>query len=1110
MEKLYTYFRRCRECFNLAGKLWAGLALMVLLILPALNVLAQKVMISGTVKDAQGGALPGVSVTLKGTTQTSTTNGDGKYQISAPGRESILIFRFVGYGSQERSAGATGPLNVVMQEENNKLDEVVVVGYGTQKKVNVIGSISAIDAKSIENRPVSNLSSSLGGLSSGVSVRQGSGRPGSDGATIRIRGTGTLNNNSALVIIDGIIGSMDAVNPIDVESVSILKDAAAASIYGSLAANGVILVTTKKGKSGKTSVSYTGLTSIANPTNMPGFVTDYVTHMRLVNQGYTNLGQTPVYTAATIAQWEAANANPGGFTAQGIPNYVAYPNTDWAKTIFENNIVQQHNLSVNGGTENTHFLLSAGYLNNPGTMANTGIDKYNLRINVESRITKFLTLGTQTFASLQKSGLANTDNAFNFLRQTNPGVYPIYNGLYGFATAAEESSTTNNILTYLYGTGGDDQESRFNTTVFAKVDILKGLKFESRFNYQTRFEELNTHNNTYERWNFATNTVKSTATSPDQLSTYYAFNKDYTTTIDNTLRYNVTLGKDHDLGVLAGYNQYYFNYYDFNVSKQGLIDQTITTPSSATTLVSSTGNEYDYSMRSYFGRLNYAYKSRYLIEGVFRYDGSSRFAENNRWGFFPAFSAGWRIAQEPFMENINNTISNLKLRASWGKTGNNATTASSNGSATSGNYDYQAAYGSTNYSFNGAASNGLISTKFANNNMQWETTTTTNIGLDGNLFKGAMNFEIDLYHKKTDGILFTPTIPLTAGTATAAIENIAQVSNKGLEVTLGYSGKAGDFKYGVSGNLAYNFNRVEKYKGLFQAGYTTDATGKSVYSSNLGSVSSGTTTRILQGHTYNELYLYNTYKGSGSYFNTDGSVNTKGGPKDGMIRTTQDMAWLNAMVAAGYSFQPSGSIGKTKLYYGDLIYADNNGDGIYGNSYDQSFSNKSSTPKYNFGLSFNFAYKNIDLSMLWSGSAGMWYYWNATGYNNSIVSLGNAVSNIIATDHYYYNEANPSDPANNLTARYPRLKNTTDVQNANVASDFYLYNASYVKLKNLQIGYTLSKRLTDKLAMSRARLFLSGENLLTITSYPGLDPEIGSSIGYPTMRQYALGLNVTF
>ncbi|MBB5634495.1 TonB-linked SusC/RagA family outer membrane protein [Pedobacter cryoconitis] len=1105
MKKLYLNVIRCSLMFTV-------LLLSALTLVSPLSLFAQSKVISGTVTDEQQLPIPGVSIQVKGTAKSTQTDGNGQYKIQADGKAGI-VFTAIGFTTQILSAGSNGILNVNLRATSTGLNEVVVVGYGTQKKVNVIGSIATINAKSLENRPITNLSSGLAGLSAGIAVNQSSGKPGSDGATIRIRGAGTLNNNNPLVIIDGIAGSMDAVNPNDVESMSLLKDAAAASIYGSLAANGVILITTKKGAQGRLSVNYTSMFSIAEPANMPKFVTDYITHMNLVNEGYRNLGQTPVYTEATKALWAAANADPDGLTAQGIPNQVAYPNTDWAKAIFEHNLVQQHNLSLNGGTENTQYLLSAGYLNNPGTMANTGSDRFQLRINLQSKINKFLTLGTQTFASLQTFGMASTANAFNFLRQTTPGVYPVYNGLYGFPSAAEESATANNILTYLYSTGGKDQESRFNTTVFANFAIYKGLSFETRFNYQTRFEEKNSYSNTFEKWNFATNTLKVAATTPDQLSTSYFFNKNYSTTIDNVLRYNTTIAEKHDLGVLLGYNQNYYNYYNWDATKTGLIDESITTLGSATTMTSINGDAYDYAIRSFFGRLNYAYKSKYLLEGVFRYDGSSKFAPNNRWGFFPAFSAGWRISQEPFMKSINDYVGNLKLRASYGKTGNNVM----NADASLGNYDYKAVYGSTPYSFNGLPVTGLIQSKFANGDLKWETTTVTNLGLDGTLFKGAVNFEVDLYNKFTEGILYVPTIPLTVGNATAATKNIAEISNKGIELTLGYTGKSGDFKYGVSGNFAYNFNRVKKYKGALQQGYTTDANGNQVYTSNIGSVSNGTIIRILEGQQANQYYLYNVYKGNGTYNNADGSVNIKGGPKDGMIRTPQDLAWLQSMVAAGYTFQPTGNVaGKTNITYGDLIYADNNGDGIYGNTYDQTFSNVSATPKYNFGLQLNFAYKGFDLSMLWAGSAGMKYYWNATGYNSSIVSLGNAVSTLIANDHYYYNPANPTDPANNINAHYPRLKNTTDVQNSGVASDFYLYNASYVKLKNLQLGYTLSEKLSRKAGMSRLRLYVSGENLFTITKFPGLDPELGVSggqyagVSYPTMRQYSLGLNVTF
>lgn len=1061
--------------------------------------------ITGKVTDDKGEALPGVNILLKGSSKGTTTDIKGEFKISVPDNNAVLVFSFVGFQPQEVAVGGKSVLTVTMLSSNKALDEVVVIGYGTQKKVNMTGSVAAISSSSIENRPVTNVSSSLAGLAPGVFVRQGSGKPGSDGATIRIRGTGTLNNSDALVIIDGIMGSMDAVNPNDIESISILKDAASASIYGSLAANGVIVITTKKGSQNKMNVTYTGLYSSSTPMNRPTFVSDNARHMRLFNEGARNIGQADVYSAATIALWDEANKNPDGLTALGIPNRVAYPNTDWGKVVLTNNVVQNHNIAVNGGSEKASYNLSMGYLDNQGLMKNTGLKRYQLRANVEARVNKFLTLGTQTFASNQSVGMANTDNLFNFLRQTTPGIYPYYNGKYGFAPAPEEPVTNNNLLTYLDGTGGNNNTNRFNTTVYATLTLLKGLTFETKMNYQMRMQEQNSYSNPIERWDFATNILRSQASTPDQLTTSYSFNKDYLLTFDNVLRYNTTIGRDHDLGGLIGYNQNYFDYYEFSATKKGLIDYTSTTLSSASDMSAISGSEYDRAMRSYFGRINYAFRSKYLLEANLRYDGSSKFASESRWGVFPSFSAGWRIMEEPFMESVRPYIQNMKLRASWGQLGNNIM----NSDLSRGNYDYQATYDKVNYSFNGISASGLVQSKYANALLQWEKTTVTDIGLEASILKGRVNVEVDYYNKLTDGILTTPPIYLTAGTKTAPTQNTAAVLNRGLEVAVTWKNRIGKVDFSIGGNFAYNMNNVTTYKGQLQEGWGTDANGNKVYNSNLGTVSSGGDNRILEGHKINEYYLLNLYKGDGSHFNADGTPNIKGGPKDGMIRTKDDMAWIQAMVAAGYTFQPVGKVGKSQIYYGDYIYADTNGDGIYGNSFDKSFTGTSADPKYNFGLNMSVAWNNFDFSMLWAGSGGLQYYWNAEGYNNSIVRLGNGVATRIADDHYYYNDANPEDPANNINGTFPRLKFGGDSQNT-ASSTAWLYDATYVKLKNVQLGYSLPQSLLKKISVNRARIFVSGENLLLITAYPGLDPEIGASVGYPTMKQFAMGVNVTF
>jgi hypothetical protein len=323
---------------------------------------------------------------------------------------------------------------------------------------------------------------------------------------------------------------------------------------------------------------------------------------------------------------------------------------------------------------------------------------------------------------------------------------------------------------------------------------------------------------------------------------------------------------------------------------------------------------------------------------------------------------------------------------------------------------------------------------------------------------------------------------------------------------LGTRGKIGNVKFNVSGNFAYTDNEVTKFRGKLVEGFVTDANGNKVYQSNLSAVYNG---GALEGKIIGEHYIYKVYKGTGNAFNADGSVNIKGGPKDGMLRTADDLKWAQAMLAAGYRLRPGNSIRRDAIWYGDLIYADLNGDGDYGNSFDRQFNNTSNLPKYVFGFNADFSWKQFDLSLIFSGAAGHRFSFNALGFNSSTVIWGNAVSADVAADRYYYNDADPSDPKNNINGKYPRLR-VSDGQNAAVGSDWWLYDASWVKLRNLQVGYNITPALAKKLSLQRARVFFSGENLFMITSFPGLDPEIGAGFSYPTMKQFAFGINVTF
>ncbi|OAV67828.1 Outer membrane receptor for ferrienterochelin and colicins [Bacteroidales bacterium Barb6XT] len=1065
-----------------------------------------KVTVQGVVADALG-AVAGVNVAEKGTANGTITNADGKFSLNVSAN-AMLVFSFIGYAEQQVAVKGQSFLSVELKEDMLVIDEVVVVGYGTQKKANLTGSVASVNfAEQSMSRPITTVSSALAGLSAGVAVMQGSGQPGSDGASIVIRGTGSLNDASPLVLIDGMQGVMDAVSPMDIESISILKDAASAAIYGSRAAHGVILITTKRGAKDRVNVNYTGRISFSRPSNLIDQVTDYADYMEWMNESFTNIGQNVHFSPSTIDLWREKTKDPNRLNENGVPNYVAYPNTDWQKELFGNGLIHDHNVSMNGGNAKMHFLISSGYLDNQGLVENTSMKKYSLRANIEANPTEWLKLGTRTFASMEDKDPGNFGDANNFLRQTTPGLYPRWNGKSGGPEAPEESATANSLYTFLNNRAGQLKKTRFNTTLFSQVTFMKGLSWDFNLNFQRRWDEDRTWTDgaSAEKVRFSDGKVLSPHTDPSLMSTSFNNYSNWNYTLENILRYNTMIAADHDISALAGYSEYYYYEYSTSGSKRGLIDQSINVPGSATEMLSIGGSAADRASRSFFGRVNYAYKSRYLLEANYRYDGHSRFHQDHRWGGFPGFSAGWRISEEGFMESTRHILDNLKVRASWGQLGN----AGGDGV---GDYEYQATYGSTNYSLGGTQSQGLASTAIANSLLTWESVTTTNIGVDAMLLKNRLTVEVDLYNKMTDGILYRPNIYYTMGSVTAPRLNIAELTNRGVELTASWRDRVGEVSYSVSANLNYNQNKVTKYKGEYKAGWTVDSNGKRVWSSNIGEVSNGGTTRILEGKIKDEFYIMDVYKGNGSRFNTDGTPNINGGPKDGIIRTPQDMEWLEAMIAEGYKFMPNQTIGKSKIWYGDPIFADANGDGIYGSADDYQFRNYSKAAKYNFGFQMGAAWKGFDLSLNWAGAAGRKIYWGSTtGYNTSAMRVGLALGTEVANNHYFYDPENPDDLRTNINAKYPRLVNgESGFQGTTGNTTMYLYNGDYLKLKNLTVGYTLPRPAAKAVHAEAVRAYFSGENLLTISSFPGQDPELDSAATYTSVRQFAFGVNVTF
>ena len=508
--------------------------------------------VTGRVSDAEG-ELSGANVVVKGSNVGALTGADGTYSINVPDNNAILLFSLMGYASQEVIVGSRAVIDVTLAEEVEMIDEVVVVAYGVQKKVNLTGSVSTVNAAKLENRSTTNLSTSLAGLASGVTVTQSSGKPGDDGAGIRIRGVGTFNSAylSPLVIVDGSEASINSVNSEDVESISFLKDAASASIYGSRGANGVLLITTKKGKRGETpKVTYTGLvSSIKMSGNAFRHETNYAEYMEMANRWYTNAkwNAATKYSQDVIAEWRAAESkDPNGTdNPYGVPNYLAYPSTQWVYHLFVPRTMQKHNVSVVGGSENSSYLFSLGYQDNPGTLQNTGLKSYTGRINLESQITKFLKVGTQTYATLQKREPGNTD--FTYMLQNLPATTVFHDGMYGFSV---DNASYNNVLADVMTRGGQYDQTALNTTWYAGVKLMEGLSAELRYNYQTVFDEENTFARKIDKKNFRTGEVKLGASSGDA-DVRRATTRSWNNTMTATLNYLKTIG-EHDLSALLG------------------------------------------------------------------------------------------------------------------------------------------------------------------------------------------------------------------------------------------------------------------------------------------------------------------------------------------------------------------------------------------------------------------------------------------------------------------------------------------------------------------------------------------------------------------------------
>ncbi|MDR2916130.1 MAG: TonB-dependent receptor [Tannerella sp.] len=997
---------------------------MLLAFISLQTVYAQNPEIKGVVTDEYGEGLPGVTVSVNNGEKGTITDVDGNYLFSGLSTGSVLKFTYIGYEPQEVKIQSQTVINIQMVPSSIILDEVVAVGYAVQKKVNLTGAVESVNVTDLLDKPVGVTSEALQGVSAGLTVTRSSGKPG-DGSTLRIRGIGTLGDSNPLVLIDGVEGDIDAVDPNMIENISVLKDAASAAIYGSRAANGVILVTTKRGaKNQQIKVDYNLHMGWQALTDKPKF-TDGYTYMVMHNEAMRNEEKKELYSAGYLQEYLDNKAiNPD-----------LYPDVDWQKEIYtESGFQQRHSISVSGGTEKLSSMAMFSFNEQNGIVANYNYKQYNLRFNNDYIVNRYLRLKADV--SLKKTGSDTPYDGENASSGIFYGVNraaPIYAALLSDGRYAANALGGSNTLANVHARGFDknNQHSflgRFSAVITpiegASVDVSympeysqSGLKkFEKPIAlYTPGFEE-------------------PTYSVPQKSYLEQRESKSWRNQLTAVATYQKTIGT-HDFGVLAGYEQIdyrnewlqgsrdNFTFVDYPEMNSGSLDN-----------VKNGGNAEEWALRSYFGRVNYAYASRYLFEANVRHDGSSRFAPGHRYGTFPSFSVGWRLSEENFLKNIK-PLSNLKLRASWGQLGNQKI----------GTYPYLSTVDLANmgFIFGGNPVDGAGITRMGNSIITWETAETKNMGVDFGFFGNQLTGSFEYYIRDTKDILLNLPIPGTIGLSAPA-QNAGEVSNKGWDLNLNYRDKIGELGYSIGFILSDVKNEVTSLKdaGPFITGYTIRKEGYPIDS-------------------------YFGYQAAGIFKNDDEVKN----------HPTQ-----------------IGAYGP-----GDIIYKNQNSDNVI--NADDRVVIGNPIPRYNYSINLALNYKNFDFSMFMQGVGKRDVYLE----KNAVWAF---YSGGKVQDWMVENRWTPE----NVNASYPRFIANTSHNNYQ-ASDFWIYSAAYLRIKNVTLGYTIPKELLRRLSIQNMRLYVTTNNLFTFDKMPsGIDPEspAGDINGYPLTTTYAIGVNVSF
>lgn len=987
----------------------------------------------GLVKDATGESVIGASVVVKGTTNGTITDFDGNFSLDGIKKGDVIVISYVGYQTQEIKWNGS-PLNVILKEDSKTLSEVVVVGYGTQKKANLSGSVAMVDSKELENRPIQNVSSGLQGLMPGVAITGTNGAPGQDAGKIRVRGIGTLNEAGPYILVDGIeTGTLSAVDPNDIESISVLKDAASAAIYGSKAANGVVLITTKRGKTGQTKISYSGYLSFQNATNMIERMGSYE-YASLLNQALEAEGMSKRFNDTELQKFKDGN-DP------------LYPDTDWYDLAYKTGVQHRHNVNINGGSENVKYMASLGYLNQTGILPNAGREQFNARTNLDMKINK--RLSARMNLSFIKNDYSDASSAYyggssdQIIRQLNliaPWIVARYDdGTWG--TISDGSP-----IAWL-DSGMKVNRDNYNFSGMAAVDyeIFDGLKLTLQGAYVNNLQKYN-YFQKYIKYN------ENKESDPSQLDErFYKWDR---TNYDALLNYNKNFGKHNIKGLLGWHTEKYNYKYQKAVRKKFPNNELTDMNAGDASTQSNEGYTAELAMISWFARINYDFAGKYLLEANIRADASSRFAEGHRWGYFPSFSGAWRISEEAFMESAKDSwLSGLKIRASWGQLGNQDALSGSNN-------DYYPALNTYNldskYAFGGSLNSGYYQRKYRLETISWEKASTWGVGVDFTLFN-KLNGSLDYYNRKTTGIIMDVTVPKEFA-LDAYKDNVGSMRNSGIEINLSYNTKIGQVDFGIAGNFSYNKNEILDLGGGAPNKYL-DATD-------------GYSQRNKVGEAMNSYYIYRA---------------------DGFFNSQEE--------ADAYTAKYGNPFGKT-FKAGDLRYVDTNKDGKL-TADDREYCG-SSDPKIIYGFNINAGWKGIDLSLMFNGAAGVKRLFD--GYE----VYGN-FSGDAAHPATIWRDAWTPD---NHDASMPRIFYDTNSASSSrsVQSDFWLQDTSYLRLKNLQLGYTLPKGWLNSVGVENIRIYYSVENLLTFDKMKiNIDPESTSQrlSSYPLLRTHAFGVNVT-